>query len=49
MRATHPRTTVFTHLEPLEDPRAHGDQGLDRPDVDVAPGADAAGDANLSG
>ncbi len=49
MRATHPRTTVFTHLEPLEDPRAHGDQGLDRPDVDVAPATDAAGDANLSG
>lgn len=25
-----PRTTVFTHLEPLEDPVAFGDQSLDR-------------------
>lgn len=27
-----PRLTVFTHLEPCEDPRAFADQGLDRTD-----------------
>jgi len=27
-----PNVTIFTHLEPLEDPAAWGDEGLDRPD-----------------
>jgi cation diffusion facilitator family transporter len=31
VRAALPNTTVFTHLEPLEDPRAWEDTGLDRP------------------
>lgn len=30
LRASLPGTTVFTHLEPLEDPAAWADQGLDR-------------------
>ncbi len=30
IRALAPRTTVTTHLEPLEDPRAFGDENLDR-------------------
>jgi cation diffusion facilitator family transporter len=30
LRATGPSTSVFTHLEPLEDPRSFDDQGLDR-------------------
>jgi cation diffusion facilitator family transporter len=28
--ATAPGTTVFTHLEPREDPTSYGDEGLDR-------------------
>lgn len=31
IRAALPLTTLFTHLEPLEDPRAFEDIGLDRP------------------
>ncbi|HEX9068339.1 MAG TPA: cation diffusion facilitator family transporter [Ktedonobacterales bacterium] len=31
LRAQFPETTVFTHLEPQEDPAAFEDQGLDRP------------------
>ncbi len=30
LRQTFPETTVFTHLEPQEDPAAWADQGLDR-------------------
>lgn len=30
IRSLAPRTTVTTHLEPLEDPRAFGDEALDR-------------------
>lgn len=30
IRAALPHTTVFTHIEPLEDPRSWVDQGLDR-------------------
>jgi len=30
LRQTLPETTVFTHLEPQEDPAAWADQGLDR-------------------
>ena len=30
LSTTYPVVTVFTHMEPLEDPRAYGDQGLDR-------------------
>lgn len=30
LRSTHPKTTVFTHLEPVEDPHAYADQELDR-------------------
>jgi divalent metal cation (Fe/Co/Zn/Cd) transporter len=26
-----PNLTTFTHLEPTEDPRSYGDEGLDRP------------------
>jgi cation diffusion facilitator family transporter len=29
--ATAPGTSVFTHLEPREDPTSYGDEGLDRP------------------
>jgi divalent metal cation (Fe/Co/Zn/Cd) transporter len=29
--ATAPGTTVFTHLEPREDPTSYGDEGLDHP------------------
>jgi cation diffusion facilitator family transporter len=29
--STAPGTTVFTHLEPLEDPTSYRDEGLDRP------------------
>jgi cation diffusion facilitator family transporter len=36
IRAALPLTTLFTHLEPLEDPRAFEDIGLDRPDSTVA-------------
>lgn len=32
VRAALPRSTVFTHLEPIEDPRSMEDQGLDRHD-----------------
>lgn len=32
VRAAVPRSTVFTHLEPIEDPRSMEDQGLDRHD-----------------
>lgn len=32
IRAALPHTTVFTHVEPLEDPRSWIDQGLDRTD-----------------
>jgi cation diffusion facilitator family transporter len=40
--AALPRTTVFTHLEPLEDPVSWEDQSLDRANGD---GADDRGDA----
>ncbi len=30
LRGAVPRATVFTHLEPLEDPRSFADRGLDR-------------------
>ncbi len=30
IRATSSKTTVMTHLEPVEDPRSYEDQGLDR-------------------
>jgi divalent metal cation (Fe/Co/Zn/Cd) transporter len=30
IRQALPESTVFTHLEPREDPRAWADQGLDR-------------------
>ena len=30
IRAVSPRTTVFTHLEPVEDPAAYEDATLDR-------------------
>ena len=36
LRATAPKTTVMTHLEPLEDDISHRDKGLDR-DSDVPP------------
>ena len=32
-----PMTTVFVHLEPLEDESSFRDQGLDRPDVEEVP------------
>jgi cation diffusion facilitator family transporter len=32
LRARMPYVTVFTHVEPLEDPRSFDDAGLDRPD-----------------
>jgi cation diffusion facilitator family transporter len=32
-----PKLTVFTHLEPVEDPLSLDDQTLDRPDSDVPP------------
>lgn len=31
IRVALPLTTLFTHLEPVEDPRAFEDTGLDRP------------------
>jgi divalent metal cation (Fe/Co/Zn/Cd) transporter len=31
IRVAQPLTTLFTHLEPVEDPRAFEDTGLDRP------------------
>ncbi len=31
IRQEMPGTTVFTHIEPIEDPRSWGDQHLDRP------------------
>jgi cation diffusion facilitator family transporter len=31
LAATRPMTSVFTHLEPVEDERSFADQGLDRP------------------
>jgi cation diffusion facilitator family transporter len=43
--AALPKTTVFTHLEPVEDPLSWADQSLDRP----ADQADAQGQAALSG
>ena len=30
LRELGPKTTVLTHLEPLEDPTSYGDEGLDR-------------------
>ncbi len=36
LRATAPKTTVMTHLEPLEDDISHRDKGLDR-DSDAPP------------
>ncbi len=30
VRAALPNTTVFTHLEPIEDPSSFADQTLDR-------------------
>jgi cation diffusion facilitator family transporter len=33
IRAALPKATIFTHLEPIEDPRAWEDVGLDRPAV----------------
>ncbi len=38
IRRSLPQVTVFTHVEPLEDPRSYEDLGLDR-----APGATAQG------
>jgi len=38
LRGTSPKTTVFTHLEPIEDDISFHDQGLDR-DSDVPPSA----------
>lgn len=40
--AALPKTTVFTHLEPVEDPVSWEDQSLDRANSD---GADNRGDA----
>lgn len=34
LRAAVPGATVFTHVEPLEDPRSFADTTLDRPDLD---------------
>jgi divalent metal cation (Fe/Co/Zn/Cd) transporter len=36
IRQALPESTVFTHLEPREDPRAWDDQGLDRSTVGEA-------------
>jgi cation diffusion facilitator family transporter len=33
IREAIPKITVFTHIEPTEDPRSWGDEGLDRPDT----------------
>jgi divalent metal cation (Fe/Co/Zn/Cd) transporter len=35
IRTALPMTSVFTHIEPLEDPRAWEDVGLDRPRLSV--------------
>ena len=37
LRRALPETTVFTHLEPLEDPTAWADQHLDRLEADQLP------------
>jgi len=37
-----PNVTIFTHLEPLEDPAAWGDEGLDRPDNAAGAGRENA-------
>jgi cation diffusion facilitator family transporter len=47
-----PNLTIFTHLEPLEDPVAWGDEGLDRPENaagDTGREARAAGEAAAGG
>lgn len=41
LRRLGPKTIVMTHLEPIEDPRAHDDQDLER-DSDAGDSADAA-------
>ncbi|WP_019631388.1 cation diffusion facilitator family transporter [Actinomadura atramentaria] len=38
LRAALPHATVFTHLEPIEDPVSYADTGLDRPDLPFPPG-----------
>ncbi len=42
LRQSLPETTVFTHLEPREDPAAWADQGLDRDERAAAEQADHA-------
>jgi divalent metal cation (Fe/Co/Zn/Cd) transporter len=44
LRDQLPYATVFTHLEPLEDPRSYDDTKLDRPNTDQA--APDAGDTD---
>ena len=34
VRAAVPNSTVFTHLEPIEDPASFADVGLERADLD---------------
>ncbi|HEX9035982.1 MAG TPA: cation diffusion facilitator family transporter [Ktedonobacterales bacterium] len=47
LRAALPETTVFTHLEPREDPAAFADQGLDRDESVSAALASGNGQADL--
>jgi cation diffusion facilitator family transporter len=38
VRAAVPNSTVFTHLEPIEDPASFADVGLERADAGTSPG-----------
>jgi divalent metal cation (Fe/Co/Zn/Cd) transporter len=37
VRAVVPNSTVFTHLEPIEDPASFADVGLERTDPGITP------------